>query len=118
MEGPWMPLAFEKGDNIEVTIVGKIKGTTATFNPAVRLAGTDAQGPETTYDGFEGLVNFGISSGNGQYNNTTWSTTTYQITNAFSNEPRADYVGQLALYSDQLSQGDSWLIDSDTISRT
>lgn len=118
MEGPWMPLAFEKGDNIEVTIVGKIKGTTATFNPAVRLAGTDAQGPETSYDGFEGLVNFGISSGNGQYNNTTWSTTTYQITNAFSNEPRADYVGQLALYSDQLSQGDSWLIDSVTISRT
>lgn len=117
LEGPWMPIRFAKGDNITVTIIGKIKGTATSFNPAVRLAGTDAQGPETSYDGFEGLANFNLTSGSG-YNNTTWSTNVYSITNAFSNESKADYVGQLALYNDQLDQGDSWLIDSVTIEIT
>ncbi len=117
LEGPFMPIRFAKGDNITVTIIGKVKGTATSFSPAIRLAGTDAQGPETRYDGFEGLENFGISSGSG-YNNTTWSTNVYSITNAFSNETNANYVGQLALYSDQLDQGDSWLIDSITIEIT
>ena len=112
-----MPIRFAKGDNITVTIIGKIKGTATSFSPAVRLAGTDAQGPETPYDGFEGLANFNQTSGSG-YNNTTWSTNVYSITNAFSNETQATYVGQLALYNDQLDQGDSWLIDSVTIEIT
>ena len=114
LEGPWMPIRFAKGDNITVTIVGKIKGTATSMGPAIRLAGTDAQGPQTQYDNFEGLANFSLTSGSG-YNNTTWSTNVYTMTNAFANEAYADYVGQLAIYNDQLDEGDSWLIDSVTI---
>lgn len=117
LEGPWMPLAFKKGDNIEVTIIGKIKGTATSMSPAIRLAGTDAQGPETSYDSFEGLANFSNTSGSG-YNNTTWSTNVYTITNAFANESFADYSGQLAIYSDQLNTASSFLIDSVTINIT
>ncbi len=114
LEGPWMPIRFVKGDDITVTIIGKIKGTATSMGPAIRLAGTDAQGPQSSYDSFEGLANFSLTSGSG-YNNTTWSTNVYTMNNAFANESFADYIGQLAIYNDQLDEGDSWLIDSVTI---
>lgn len=114
LEGPMLPFSFSKGDTIDVTIVGKIKGSTTSATPAIRVAGAGGStGSKTYYGGFEGQSNMSILSG-GNYNNSTWTTSTYRLTNAFSTSDGDEFSGQLALYTGDLTDSDSLLIDSIT----
>lgn len=114
LEGPILPFSIKKGDTIDVTVVGKIKGTTASVTPAFRVAaasGTNVVGTE--YGIFNQLSNMSIVT-SGTYNNSTWSTCTYRLTNAFSTDSVYEIPAQLALYTSGLTDSDSLLIDSIT----
>lgn len=104
------PIAFKKGDTVDLSITAKSTG--GNIYPAMRLAGANAFGPYQRYNAFQGLENFGIISG-GDFTSAGYTTNTYRITSAFSFELYGLYVGQIAMYVDNIGTS-NLLIDEIT----
>ena len=114
IKSPIVPISIKKGETITVQIKGKIKGSTETLNPSLALyANSAVTAPITNYSTLTGNE---FNIGNGTiYNNSTWTTGTYTISNVFSGLAAAntyqEYNCMIGINTN-LTSTDSFLIDS------
>jgi hypothetical protein len=111
-EAWFLPIRIKKGDNLELTIKAKIKGSQTSTAPTFYVGGTSAS-TITNYDGFPSLDVMTLISGS-NFTNTAWQTNTYSISNALSTVTGEEFFASITISDYNLTNGNSLLIDQVT----
>ena len=112
IEGNVVAFKFLKGNTIDVTIKAKIKGSTASVSPTLKVIGNNmTEGAAYLFtNNTEAMT---LTSGSG-FTNTAWQTNTYTLTNAFSAINNNLFFAAFEVYTNVLPNTDSLLIDEVT----